>query len=207
MRFSTIGRACILMSALAGCGSSGNGGSGTTAHVLGGSSGPFSATGSPGIFSVGADNGDLTGTFDNAGSFSGQGSPGVFSATGGDTSACAAVCARIASLQCATDNPPQPVQGDVNGSSDNTGTDAADSCEQDCLAAFAQLNDCERSLLTAYLNCLMTAPLTCRNGQARATSCAQPSESECTTPATISTGTVNTRPPTVIDGGVVDGGA
>jgi hypothetical protein len=81
MQLSTMRRAWILVGALVGCGTGGDG----TVTVLGGPSGPFSVSGSPGPFS-------------------GQGSPGAFSPPDSD---CAALCARLVALQC----PPPRNQG------------------------------------------------------------------------------------------------
>jgi hypothetical protein len=200
MRFSTIGRASFLIAALVGCGGSGNG-SATTANGVGGSAIPFSASGSPGVFSAGSESGDLLGTFGDAGPFSGMGSPGMFSVPVGGTTDCATVCAKVASVQCVqVDNP--PAQGGTGGTN-NANTGADNSCEDDCLATFAQLSDCERSLLQAYLDCIVTSTLTCRNGKVQAPSCPEPKSTACGTSDTSSSGTT-TNPPTRV---VVDGGA
>jgi hypothetical protein len=167
----------ILVGALVGCGSGGQG----TVDVPGGPSGSFAVNGSPGPSQASA------GLFSGAGSagiFSGQGSPGVFATPDTD---CAAICARIAALQC-TPSQASDTPRDTSG---------GEPCAQACTEGRASLtSDCERNLYSAFLTCLLASTLTCRNGAIQLpANCPEPTSSQCASGQSTTTTTTTGGPP------------
>jgi hypothetical protein len=177
MKLSRAAGLCLL-GAMIGCGSGGSGTPSTSRDSRGPFSastttGPFGITGPEGPFASGSASGP--GPFApgaEADPFAGSGEPGPFS--GRSTQPCNDICARLGSLVCASEQTPQPNQGDQPGGT--TGSRAVDECLSECLALVVLSPQTCSDALSALLTCAQGASIVCRGSGTKLVGCDAQSE-------------------------------